>query len=57
MRKYVKKTHYEMTYDEIAKELGVSREAVAEVCRRAEAKVKEALKQKGINPDDLYGEL
>jgi DNA-directed RNA polymerase specialized sigma24 family protein len=57
MRKYIKKTHYEMTYDEIAKELGVSREAVAEVCKRAEAKVKEALKQKGIDPDDLYGEL
>jgi DNA-directed RNA polymerase specialized sigma24 family protein len=46
-----------MTYEEIAKELGVSREAVAEVCRRAEAKMRAALKQKGLKPEDILGEL
>ena len=57
MKKNQKRAEYEMTYDEIAKELGVSREAVAEVCRRAESKVRAALKEKGLKFDDLYGDL
>ena len=57
MKRHQKRADYEMTYEEIAKELGVSREAVAEVCRRAEAKMRAALKQKGLKPEDILGEL
>lgn len=57
MKKDQKRVDYEMTYDEIAKQLGVSREAVAEVCRRAEKKVRVALEEKGLKFEDLYGDL
>jgi DNA-directed RNA polymerase specialized sigma24 family protein len=57
MKRDQRKVDYEMTYDEIAQQLGVSREAVAEVCRRAEKKMRAALEQKGLKFDDIYGDL
>ena len=41
------------TYDEIAKELGVTRSAVHKIEQRALRKLRKALKEKGIELDDL----
>ncbi len=57
MKKDQKREDYEMTYEEIAIALGASREAVAQVCHRAEKKVRAALEEKGLKFDDLYGDL
>ena len=42
-----------MTLSEIAEELGISRQAVAEILQKAYKKVRKALKNKGIRQEDL----
>ncbi len=41
------------TYEEIAQELGITRSAVRKIEQRALRKVRKALKEKGIELDDL----
>jgi predicted DNA binding protein len=43
-----------MTLSEIAEELGISRQSVAEILQKAYKKVRKILKNKGIRKEDLF---
>jgi DNA-directed RNA polymerase sigma subunit (sigma70/sigma32) len=43
-----------MTLSEIAEELGISRQAVAEILQKAYKKIRKALKNKGFEKEDLF---
>ena len=44
------------THQEIADQLGISRAAVSDVEKRALRKLREILKERGLKPEDLFGE-
>ena len=43
-----------MTLSEIAEELGISRQAVAEILQKSYKKIRKALKNKGFQKKDLF---
>lgn len=54
MSRQMDQEHYNMTFDEIGKELGVSKERTIQIYKKAEKKVKKAIKEKGLDKRDLY---
>ena len=44
------------THQEIADELGVSRAAISDIEKKALRKLKAILKERGLKPEDLFGE-
>ena len=44
------------THQEIADQLGISRAAVSDVEKRALRKLKKVLEERGLKPEDLFGE-
>ena len=57
MRKQINKSlgpNNPMTLSEIAEELGISRQAVAEILQKSYKKIRKALKNKGFQKEDLF---
>lgn len=54
MSKQLDTEQYNMTFEEIGKKLGFSKERTIQIYKNAEKKVKKAMKEKGLDKRDLY---
>lgn len=54
MSKQLDTEQYNMTFEEIGKELGVSKERTMQIYKKAEKKLKKEIKKRGLDKRDLY---